>query len=136
MLHSSSLFYSTGGFWVTLHERLGALLRICMRLMTVTLCLGVIFCSLVAGILKVSASPQSWIQEHRLAVSMVAPELAYPDLGKPVQPNRAMVCDPNWDGLLVGGLWGATLGPNIPLVGGVAGPVLGATFGYLIDKNL
>jgi hypothetical protein len=140
MLHSASSGYSTGGFWATLHECLGVILRICTRMMTVTLCLGVLFCTLVLGVLKVVESPQAWRNNHPFVVFLLAPDLVqsfdqadYSSDGP--HSIAAAVRDPNWDGMLVGGVWGTTLGQGIPLIGGVAGPVVGAALGYLVDKR-
>ena len=123
----------------SLHHNLGKLLAYGQRLLGAILVMGTLFCLLSIVMLNLIRQPETFLNTQAFMVNYSeaiqsdrAPKTAaqsQPEL--PVKPK-----DPNWDGSLAGASVGFTLGQNIPLIGAVGGPVLGAILGYEMDSHI
>lgn len=123
----------------SMHRKIGLLLQSGQRLLCAILILGVSFCMLSILIFKVVKQPEAYLHTQGFMLNYAEIAKAEPNPLHTMQdnPNRAShTADPNWDGTLAGASAGFNLGQNIPFIGSVCGPVLGAIIGYKLDSRI
>ena len=127
-------------FLESLHRGTGKLIIIGNRTLAAIVALGSLFCLLAFGCFHLVRQPEKVFHmqafmfnysdfSHAEADALAASSASGRPKGNTPQ-------DPNWDGVLAGSSLGFTLGRNIPLIGGVVGPVAGAILGYEMDSRI
>lgn len=124
-----------------MHWETGKLLKIGNRLLAAVVSIGGIFCVMAFFSLQLVRQPEKVL--HLQAFIFNYSEFAHvqedrvPPLATPIHSTLATKAnDPNWDGMMAGAGLGFNLGRNIPLVGSVAGPIIGAMIGYTMDSKI
>jgi hypothetical protein len=122
-----------------LHCSTGRLLRLGHRLLAAVVVMGTLFCMLSMALLNLLQQPEAFLNTQAFMFNYAeaarlenAPGMALDKA--PVLPAKPK--DPNWDGTLAGTSVGFNLGQNIPMVGLICGPVLGAILGYELDSRI
>jgi hypothetical protein len=123
----------------SLHRNTGKLLRYGQRLLVAIFIMGPLFCLLSISILKLIRQPEAFLNTQAFMVNYT--EAAQGDAASEITANNHVLRvskpkDPNWDGTLAGASVGFSLGQNIPLIGVIGGPVLGAIIGYEMDSRI
>lgn len=123
----------------TLHHRTGRLVIFGNRLIVAVVLLGAMFCAISLVALSMIKNPERIL--HTQAFMMNYTEFYQTESANtPFNPSgiqqTMQTSDPNWDGMLAGAGVGATLGQNIPLIGCIGGPILGAVIGYQLDSHI
>lgn len=128
----------TGPFLERLHQSTGVVLSLCNRLLAGVVALGSIFCLLVLGAVQLAHNPEKVL--HTQSFNFNYNEFSQVDAQSDLEGSAAKAVmspkDENWDGVLAGVGLGYTVGRNIPLVGSVAGPLVGALIGYRLDSRI
>lgn len=132
--------FNTRNLLERLHADTGKLLKIGNRLMAAVVCLGGVFCLMAFLGLQVTKQPekvlhlQAFMFNYSEFAHIQEDALASNAGASPMSVHKAN--DPNWDGLMAGAGLGYNLGRNIPLIGCVAGPIIGAMIGYDMDSKI
>jgi hypothetical protein len=122
-----------------LHHRTGRLVVFGNRLLAAIVLLGAMFCLISLMTLSLLQNPEKLL--HTQAFMMNYTEFSQteseeiPTSTLDAWPN-VQATDPNWDGMLAGAGIGATFGQNIPLIGCIGGPIIGAIIGYQLDSRI
>lgn len=122
-----------------LHRSTGELLKLGRRLLTAIIVMGTLFGMLCMAILNLLQQPEAFLntQAFMFNYAEAARIESAPTMQTSSQPTLiAKPKDPNWDGTLAGASVGFNLGQNIPFIGIVGGPVLGAILGYQLDSKI
>ncbi|MCE3235885.1 MAG: hypothetical protein K0Q50_2065 [Vampirovibrio sp.] len=123
-----------------LHSDTGKLLKIGNRLMAAVVSLGGIFCLMAFMGMQLAKQPEKTL--HLQAFMFNYSEFAHIQEDTQTAPSDKSGTtvrkpnDPNWDGLMAGAGLGFNMGRNIPLIGVVVGPVIGAMIGYDMDSKI
>ncbi len=125
-----------------LHRQLGELFHL-GRLLAVTIAvMGSLFTLLTVFMLKAVHHPetllhaQGYLLNYKELHALEASSASQPPRFNDLQTSTRKPTDPNWDGALAGGSLGFNLGQNVPVIGLIGGPLLGAILGYELDKQL
>lgn len=121
------------------HNRSGELLRAGNRLLACGLLLGSLFC-----VLSVYAA--QFVEQPEQALKLQAFMVNYAEFNRAprheqtrdflLRAERKVPSDPNWDGVLAGASLGLAVGRNIPIIGVIICPVVGAMVGYQLDSKV
>lgn len=124
----------------SLHERIGGMLKLGNRLFAAVLLLGSLF-SVVA------VKSQIVLQHPAEALHLQAFQFNYSEFrqvegGLSSRQIKTLarlwhkVNDPDWDGALAGLGAGLSIGQDIPMVGLILAPAIGAAIGYQLDSEI
>lgn len=121
-----------------LHTKTGELITVCNRMLAAVISLGSLFCLMLMASMVLAQKPEQvfHIQAFMINYSEFAKAEAPSDVAVAAQKAGPLHKDPNWDGAVAGAGMGLTVGRNIPLIGGVAGPIIGALIGYRMDSKI
>lgn len=121
------------------HQKAALLLRAGNRLLVYGLALGSLFCIFSVYATQFIQQPE---QALRLQAFMVnysefnRVEQSIVSVGSSVQSKKLKPQDPNWDGAVAGASLGLAVGRDIPIIGMVICPVIGAMVGYQLDSKI
>lgn len=121
------------------HQKVALLLRAGNRLLVYGLALGSIFCLFSVYALQFIQQPE---QALRLQAFMVnysefnRVEQPVVFVGSAMQSKKLKPQDPNWDGAVAGASLGLAVGRDVPMIGMVICPVVGAMVGYQLDSRI
>lgn len=121
------------------HARVRMATVVCSRLLMAVVVLGSLFSLLAWSATQVFQTPEVFFRmqafrfTHYEFSTLSAQHVAERARRN---PGREASSDPDWDGAFAGASLGLTLGRNVPLIGGVLGPVAGGVIGYRMDKRI
>lgn len=131
-----------------LHRYTGRLLVFGNRLLASVVILGTLFSLSVAGVTPCLQEPERFLQaqafmfnyhEFQRSEQQVQTHWLAASASTGLASSASVSSfskDPNWDGLVAGAGLGVVAGQEIPLVGFIVGPVLGAVLGYRLDERI
>jgi hypothetical protein len=123
----------------TIHHRTGRLVVLGNRLLAAIVLLGALFCVISVTALGILKNPEQFLHTQAFMMNYTEFSRAQAVL-TPTHternPQDSDNTDPDWDGMLAGAGIGATLGQNIPLLGSIGGPIIGAVIGYQLDSRI
>jgi hypothetical protein len=126
------------------HYRTGLLVKLGNRLLLAIFLMGGLFCVMSVMLIHFLNRPEAVLHLHAFAFNYS--DFVQAEEGRVVshremfssQENarRDFSHDPNWDGAIAGASLGLAVGRDVPVVGLVFGPVIGAMVGYQLDTRI
>ncbi|WP_373532131.1 hypothetical protein [Vampirovibrio sp.] len=124
----------------TAQARIALLVKLGNRLLAGILLMGGLFCVMSIMFTQLLKQPEQALQLQAFAFNYS--DFAKVEKGRVLSarettsPENAGLEDPNWDGTLAGASLGLAVGRDLPVIGWVIGPVVGAMLGYQLDSHI
>lgn len=132
-----SLLYDN---WIPVTHRWTAwLVRSGNRLFLAILLLGSLFGAFTMGLWQVLQKPEQALQIQGFLYNLAEFDQAGQGQSGPPQPQKSRQAnrlDPSWDGALAGAGLGWSVGQSVPVIGSIAGSLLGAVVCYQLDERI